>query len=193
LIIQDGCELILSKFDSKSEEIIAISSTDSDPFYFLALIFDQSNEDKFLIHNFTSFAGGSLADDKIVFGPVREFNIGLLSCQKLIGNQIHGFRWLTRNDAGDLFIKYRKVDLITLAEEIIQVPFDLNDGCFIPDFKVNTLLLYLILNKFRIIRIAGLERDCMLLLRMKKIGYFNYLMVFLIVFRLLLSHLTRRN
>jgi hypothetical protein len=101
------------------EEIIVISSTDSDSFYSLTLIFDQSNEGKFIIYNFTSFACGSLADDNVVFGLVREFNIGFLSCQKLIGNQICGFRRIVRNDPGDWFIKYRKVDLITLAEEII--------------------------------------------------------------------------
>jgi hypothetical protein len=181
LIITKSNGLVLLKFDSKSGEVISVSDAVSDPIKRPKIIIDHSNEDNFLIYNFASFASGSLEDDKIVLGPVQQFNIDFLKCPKLIGNNIYGFGSLVQNEDGDRFIQYLKVDLITLTKETIEVPFNLNDDRVILNLKVDIILLYLILNKFRIVNTAGLELYCMLSFVIKIIGYINYLMIFLTV------------
>jgi hypothetical protein len=136
--------LILLKLDYKSGEVISISDAVSDPIPYSRVIFDQSNENRFISHNLSSFAIGNLANDNIVFGPRQQFNDRGLECPTLIGNQMHGFDSVAENDAGDLFVKYFKVDLSTLAEEMIEVPFVLNDGRVISDLEVDFILLFLI-------------------------------------------------
>jgi hypothetical protein len=85
-----------------------------------------------------------LIDDKIVLSQIRRFNIDVLKCPNFIGNQIHGFRRLVQNDAGDRFIQYCKIDLNKLTEETINVPLVLNDDRVIYKFGVDILLLFLI-------------------------------------------------
>jgi hypothetical protein len=185
--------LILLKFDYKSKQNFTILDSVYDHFYLCKVIIDQSNENKFLICSSSWFAIGSLDEDKIVFGPFQQFNIGDLTFRMLIGNEMHGFDSEIQNDADNQIIKYRKVDLIKLTEETIEVPLVLNDGRAIYDFKVDILLLFLILSKFRLIHIAGLERDCIPSLVIKIIGYFNYLFILSTYFRHLLSHSIRKD
>jgi hypothetical protein len=142
LLMKTSKGLVLLKFNYKSGEVISISDVIYNPIPFSKLILDQSNENNFLTYNSTSFAIGNLANDNIVFGPFQQFNSRDFAFRMLIDNQMRGFRSVTRNDAGDRFVEYFKVDLSTLAEEMIEVPFVLNDGRVIYDFEVDFLLLF---------------------------------------------------
>jgi hypothetical protein len=166
--------LVLFKIDYESEMVITVLDS---VFWFITktVIIDQSNENRFLSYEFPWFVIGNLVDDKIVLGPRRKFNNNFLECPKLIGNQMHGFGSRIQNETGDRLIQYHKLDLNTLADEIVEVPFVLNDDRAISNLEVNILLLFLILNKFRLVNIAGLERNCIPSLVIKIIRYFNYI------------------
>jgi hypothetical protein len=165
--------LILSKVDYKSEETISILGYVYNPIQFPKLIVDQAKKDRFLIYTPTSFTIGSLDGDKIVLDPPQELDIGVFKCSTLIDNQIHGICFTVRNSVSNWNVQYSKIDLIGLTKETVTVPFVLNDGRVISKFEVD--ILFLFLNKFRIIHIAGLERGCILSLVIKIVGYFNNL------------------
>jgi hypothetical protein len=172
--------LILFKIDYELEKMITVLDLDFISITETELIIDQSNENRFLIYDFMWFAICNLINDKIVFDLRRQFNDSGLECRKLIGNEMHGFGSMIQNDNGDRFIQYCKIDLNTLADEIVEVPLDLNlnNNRVIFNFKVDILLLFLILSKFRLINIAGLKRDSIPSLVLKIVRYFNYIFIF---------------
>jgi hypothetical protein len=91
-------------------------------------IMDQLNKRDFVMYDPTAFVTGSLTGDEIVLSQKREFDINTLEWQNLVGNQLIGFRNLDlQNDAGIPLWQFCKIDLVTLTEETVDIPFALNN------------------------------------------------------------------
>jgi hypothetical protein len=77
------------------------------------------------------FVTGSLIDDEIVFSPRLNFYFGSFKCTNLAGNQLCGLRYMGDNATGVWMWQYCKIDLATLTEETIDVPFDPSNNVFL--------------------------------------------------------------
>jgi hypothetical protein len=127
--------LVLLKVNYETWEVSVVANPDHGVEHLYNILVDQSDPRKVLIYDSNAFVTGSLVGDEIVFSPRREFNIGNLCCAKLVNNKLCGLRWVGRNI--HISWQYRKIDLTTLTEENIDVPFALNTRFYGIDFKVS--------------------------------------------------------
>jgi hypothetical protein len=121
-------------------------------------VIDELNDRNFILYYKTSFITGSIIDDKIVTNQRKNYDFNKLQWTKLVGNNLIGFRRLNRQNENNIrFWKFCSIDLEELTEKSVEVPFLLRDGLNLFKTDVRLSILFLSMNNFSIINIAGLE------------------------------------
>jgi hypothetical protein len=164
---QNGLILLKLNYDSWEATAVSINRR-----YVRTLVVDELNERRFLIVGSIGFSIGTLIEDEFVVGTERGFDLSDFQCPKLSGDRLIGFRNFGRNSW-----KFCRVDLNTLAEERVDVHFDLGDYDWVSFYTLFLITVY-----FRIIVIAGPEIVCTLPFMKLEIRYifiFVYLLIIL--------------
>jgi hypothetical protein len=113
------------------------------------------------VYDTDGFITGNLIGDEVIVSPRREFNFQYLRWSKLVGNRLYGFRILeTQNNTGLSFLQFCNIELVTLTEKTIEVPFPPSDNQATPIVCVSFQSQFLITVKFRNIPIVGVEICC---------------------------------
>lgn len=109
----------LLKFDFDSWETTIVSRECQ--FCRCSIVTDQLNERNFVIILCGGFLTGRLIGDEMVLGQCRDLDLTYLHSFKLVGNQLFAFR--SSHVAEISVSQYVTIDLITLDEQIVDVPF----------------------------------------------------------------------
>jgi hypothetical protein len=133
----------LLKIDYKKWKADVVSKTDHNYGRYTKLT-DQYNKKNFIFYNNYRLVIWNIVGENIVLSSDRDFNLIQFRWLKLEGNQLTGIRTsYGRNDNGVRMWKFCKVDLITLTEEAVDVPFTLHDNNSESDLDYVGLLISL--------------------------------------------------
>jgi hypothetical protein len=127
LLIRTLDDLILLKVNYTTWEVSVVSRPNPGITWVENVIVDKLDPCKVLIQGFARFVIGSLIGNEIIFSPRQEFDFGRFYCGKLAGNDLCGLRSMGRNENTWMWT-YRKIDLVTLTEETIDVPITFNES-----------------------------------------------------------------
>jgi hypothetical protein len=126
LLIDTMDGLLLLKIDYKSWKANVVSKADLEIRYTVVNQLDKSN---FLVYDTDGFITGNLIGDEVIVSPRREFNFQYLRWSKLVGNRLYAFRILEpQNNTGLSFLQFCNIELVTLTEKTIEVPFPPSDN-----------------------------------------------------------------
>jgi hypothetical protein len=125
LLIGTSKLLILLKINYKTWEVNVVSRPNPGFEWIDKVLIDQLDSRKFCAYNTDVIVTGSLVGDEIVFNQKRSFKLPLFASTMLIGNQLCGIRFISKETRYWMW-RYYKFDLNTSAEETIDVQLDFN-------------------------------------------------------------------
>jgi hypothetical protein len=179
-------QVLFLKIDYELCQINIVSRT-KHRFGQLGAIINQIGRRDFVMYDIKKLITASVINDKVVFGPRRNFRIDPIGCPTVIGNHLCGFRGLDRLDyTGNQFFEFYKLDLVTLNAETRKMPFKSKSNPYMPDF-FPVCFRFSVLTKFRDTYIIHLE-TCFTLLS----TYVDHILSFLSHSRDPFLHSTRR-
>jgi hypothetical protein len=132
LLMRTWDGLLLLKINYETWEVNFVSRPNPGFRNIEHVLVDQLDSRKVFISGSDGFVTGNLIGDEIVFNTRLEFPIRNMKCAKLIGNQLCGLDYIDR-----WMWQYRKIDVVKLTAETINVPITLNINFRDFSFPVN--------------------------------------------------------